>query len=143
ASPKGESSLLVRNEDSTFTLTDADGSVYVFDVEGRLTSFVGPQDDRQPAALKYEYSGNPERLTRIIDGVDTNRYGTLYYAGASECVTGSGFNAAPVGMLCAFETTDGDMTYFQYTSGALARVLSPGDAYEDFYYDGLGRLSQY
>lgn len=143
AAPTGESSLLVRNEDNTYTLTDADGSVYIFDVEGRLTSFVGPQDDRQPAALKYEYGGNPERLTRIIDGVDNSRYGNLYYAGASECVTGSGFDAAPAGMLCAFETTDGDMTYFQYTGGALARVESPGDAYEDFYYDSLGRLSQY
>lgn len=141
--PKGESALLTRNEDNTYTLTDADGSVYLFDVEGRLTSWVGPQDDRQPAALKYEYGGNPERLTHIIDGVDSDRYGTLYYSGASECVTGSGFDAAPAGMLCAFGTTDGDFTYFQYKGGALARVQTPGNANEDFRYDDLGRLDQY
>lgn len=142
--PVGEDAILKENHDGTYTLNDVDGSTYLFDAEGKLTSYVGPQDDKQPAALKYEYSGNPQKLHKIIDGVDSSRYGQLYYAGDSECVTGSGFDAAPDGMLCAFITTDGDETYFQYLNGNLARVETPGDAYEDFQYDSTyGRLVSY
>tara|TARA_B100001245_G_scaffold236403_1_gene227208 strand:+ start:2964 stop:8984 length:6021 start_codon:yes stop_codon:yes gene_type:complete len=142
--PLGEEATLVANHDGSYTLADVDGSTYLFNAEGRLDSYVGPQDDRQPAALEYEYTGNPSRLHRIIDGVDSNRYGQLYYAGEPECVTGAGFDAAPTGMLCAFITTDGDETYFQYKNDALARVVTPGDTYEDFQYDTeFGRLVAY
>ncbi len=142
--PKGEEATLVVNHDGSYTLSDIDGSTYLFDAEGKLTSYVGPQDDRQPAALKYEYTDSPHRLHKIIDGVDPSRYGQLYYAGDPECVTGAGMHAAPAGMLCAFITTDGDATYFQYFNEQLARVETPGDAYEDFGYDNdYGRLISY
>lgn len=143
-SAKGTEAVLIRNDNNTYNISDVDGSTYLFDAAGKLKSWVGPQDDRQPAALEYEYGGTPSRLTKIKDGVDPSRFGTLYYAGASQCVTGSGFTAAPAGMLCAFITTDSDASYFQYDNqGRLARVVTPGDAYEDFRYDSKGRLDEY
>lgn len=143
--PVGEEAVLTRNSDNTYTVMDVDGRIYLFDAEGKLTSLTSPTDDRQPAAIKYEYEGNPSRLKKIIDGVDNTRYGTLHYSGDSECVVGgSGFVAAPAGMLCAFKTTDGNKTLFQYnSSGRLARVVAPGDAYEDYNYDSLGRIVAY
>ncbi|OIP86305.1 hypothetical protein AUK57_00840 [Candidatus Saccharibacteria bacterium CG2_30_41_52] len=142
--PTGENAVLSRNTDNTYTVTDADGRVYIFDAEGKLTSLTSPTDDRQPAAIKYEYEGNPSRLKKVIDGVDDSRYGTLHYSGDNECVTGNGLSPAPVGMLCAFKTTDGDKTLFQYNlSGRLARVVAPGNAFEDYDYDSLGRIVAY
>jgi RHS repeat-associated core domain len=141
--PKNMEASLIKNEDSTYTALDTDGRTYIFDVEGKLTSVATPSDDRQPTALQYEYAGNPSRLTRIIDGVTPERYGTLSYAGDSECEVMSGFDATPAGMLCAFKTTDGRKTLFQYRSGNLSRVIMPGGAFEDYGYDGFGRITTY
>lgn len=141
--PKDEEASLTRNDDGTYTVLDVDGKTYIFDPEGKLTSVTSPEDDRQPAALKYEYAGNPSRLVKIIDGVNSARSGTLYYAGDSECQTLGGFDAAPAGMLCAFKTTDDALTLFQYKAGSLARIVQPGDDLEDYGYDALGRITSY
>ena len=141
--PENQEALLIRNADSTYTVLDTDGKTYIFDAEGKLISVAAPEDDRQPAALKYEYSGNPSRLTKISDGVNTARNGTLHYAGDGECQVLSGFDAAPSGMLCAFKTTDGKKTLLQYKSGNLARIAQPGDDYEDYGYDSFGRIITY
>ena len=138
--PKNQDAKLSRNSDYTYTLVDADGQTYIFDAEGKLTSLTAPADDRQPAALKYEYAGNPSRLVKISDGVNTARSGTLHYAGDSECQVMNTFDAAPAGHLCVFKTTDGKKTTFQYKAGHLARVAQPGDDYEDYQYDGFGRI---
>jgi len=141
--PKDMEALLTRNEDNTYTVLDTDGKTYLFDAEGKLTSVSAPEDDRQPAALKYEYAGNPSRLVKISDGVNPARHGTLHYAGDSECQVMSDFDPAPAGYLCAFKTTDGKKTTFQYKAGNLARIAQPGDDYDDFGYDSLGRISSY
>lgn len=141
--PKSMEAVLTRNDDNTYTVLDTDGKTYIFDAEGKLISASSPEDDKQPAALKYEYAGNPSRLTKIIDGVTPQRYGQLYYSGDSECQTLSGFDSAPAGMLCAFNTTDGKKTTFQYKAGALARIAQPGDDYEDYGYDAFGRINSY
>ncbi|HEU4715352.1 MAG TPA: PA14 domain-containing protein, partial [Candidatus Saccharimonadales bacterium] len=141
--PKNQEATLTKNDDDTYTVIDTDGKTYIFDAEGKLTSVSSPEDDKQPAALKYEYAGNPSRLTKIIDGVVPERYGQLYYAGDSECETLAGFDAAPAGMLCAFKTTDGNKTLFQYKSGNLSRIVQPGDDYEDYGYDEFGRITSY
>jgi len=87
AAPKGQEATLTKNNDGTYTVTDTDGKTYIFDAEGKLASVSSPEDDKQPAALKYEYSGNPSRLSKIIDGVTSSRYGQLYYSGDSACQT--------------------------------------------------------
>lgn len=141
--PKDQEAVLTRNDDSTYTVLDTDGKTYIFDAEGKLTSVTASEDDRQPAALKYEYAGNPSQLIKISDGVDASRNGTLHYSGDSECQALSGFDTAPSGMLCAFKTTDGKKTLFQYKQGNLSRIVQPGDAYEDFGYDAFGRIDSY
>ncbi len=138
--PTTSEASLTRNADNTYTVLDTDGKTYIFDVQGRLTSVTSPEDDRKPAALKYEYSGNPSHLVKITDGVTSARSGSLYYSGDNQCVVSAGFDAVPTGMLCAFVTTDGNVTRFQYKDGNLSRVEAPGDAFQDYGYDTLGRI---
>lgn len=140
--PKGVEASLIRNNDGAHTVIDTDGRVYIFNPEGRLTSVTSPQDDRQPAALKYEYDGL-SRLAKISDGINVARNGTLHYSGSSECQVMSTFDAVPAGYLCAFKTTDGNKTTFQYKNGNLARIAQPGDVHEDYQYDSLGRIITY
>lgn len=141
--PVNEDGQLTRNANNTYTLLDMDGRTYVFDAEGKLTSVTSPTDDRNPASLKYEYSGDPSRLVKITDGVNNARYGTLHYKSVNEdanCSVPSGFDAAPDGMLCAFKTSDGDITKLYYKSGQLSRVEKPGGEITDYGYDAMGRI---
>lgn len=141
--PVNEDGQLTRNADNTYTLLDTDGRTYVFDVEGKLTSVTTPTDDRNPAALKYIYSGSPSRLTKIEDGVTSTRYGTVHYKGINEdgnCSTPSGFDDAPHGMICAFKTSDGDLTKIYYKSGQISRIEKPGTELTDYGYDTFGRI---
>lgn len=141
--PKDMEAVLTRNDNNTYTVLDTDGTTYIFDAEGKLISVAAPEDDRQPGAIKYEYAGNPSRLVKVIDGVNPDRHGSVHYAGDTECETLSGFDAAPAGFLCAYKTTDDRKTLFQYKAGNLARVVQPGELFEDFSYDSLGRIIGY
>lgn len=137
--PANEDGYLVRNADGTFTLQDVDGRTYVFNIDGTLRSVTLAVDDRKPAALQYEYqslNGGPAHLYRIKDGVDPTRSGTLYYSGQSQCGSSpSGFDtAAPSGMLCAFQTSDGRTTFFYYKNSQLARIAEPGNENTDYGY---------
>lgn len=141
--PVNEDGQLTRNANNTYTLLDTDGRTYIFDAEGNLSSVTTPTDDRNPAALKYTYSGSPSRLTRVEDGVTNARYGTVHYKGINEdgnCSTPSGFNDAPTGMLCAFKTSDGDLTKLYYKSGQISRIEKQGGELTDYGYDALGRI---
>lgn len=141
--PVNEDGVLVKNTDNTYTLTDVDGRVYIFDTEGKLKSVTTPADDRQPAALKYEYGNDPSRLLRIVDGVNSSRYATLHYKGIQDdnmCGHPSGFEAAPSGMLCAIKTSDGDVTRFYYQAGQLARIEKPGNDLTDYRYNSKGQI---
>ncbi len=136
--PVNEDGQLTRNGDNTYTLLDIDGRTYIFDKEGKLTSLTTPTDDRNPANLKYEYSGDPSRLIKISDGVNSSRYGMLHYKGINEdgnCTVASGFHDAPNGMLCAFKTSDGDITKLHYFAGNLSRIEKPGGELTDYGYD--------
>lgn len=138
--PVNEDGQLVRNVDGTFTLQDVDGRTYVFGQDGSLTSATNPMDDRNPAALQYEYQyidDEPARLHRIKDGVDSSRTATLFYSGATECGTApAGFDGdAPTGMVCAVVTDDARSTYFYYVQGQLARIAKPGNELVDYRYE--------
>ncbi len=147
--PVNEDAVLVRNADGSYSLTDTDGRIYVFNVDGTLRETQTPIDDRKPAAIKYNYAtqnGIP-KLTEIVDGVDTTRKGNLYYQGDSQCAAPpSGYVAPDTSNLCAFVTSDGQRTDFLYTQNPttharrLARVSLPGGAKYDFGYDNNGML---
>lgn len=143
APPTSMHGSLVRNADASFTLSDPDGRVYMFSADGVLTSVTSPVDDRKPAALRYEYQTqtNVPRLKKIIDGVDSARFGELFYGGDSQCATPSGFTTAPKGFLCAFRTYNNQITNFYYSSGKLARVEQPGGVLTDFSTDASARLT--
>jgi RHS repeat-associated protein len=144
--PVNEDGQLVHNADNTYTFIDTDGRTYKFDAEGKLTSLTAPTDDQHPAALQYTYSGDPSRLMTITDSVTSARYGSLYYKSINDnstvCPVPSGFYAAPDGMLCAFQTTDGNITRLYYNLyGGVARVEKPGSELTDYGYDSLGRIN--
>ncbi|HEY8886720.1 MAG TPA: PA14 domain-containing protein [Candidatus Microsaccharimonas sp.] len=143
-SPSGENGILTKNTDGTHTLTAANGSVYVFSIDGLLQLASSPIDDKNPASLQYEYTtvnGVP-KLKKIIDQVNTTRFGTLYYGGDTGCRDPyDGLDQAPTGMLCGFETTDGQYTQFMYSDAKMTTVSKPG--YDDtiLVYDSNGTLS--
>lgn len=157
--PVNEDGTLNKNADNTYTLVDVDGRTYIFDTEGKLTSLTSPADDRQPANLKYIYAGDPSRLVKVEDGVTSARFATVYYKGINDtdniCDPNgsvnspssffgilSQFDQAPNGMLCAFKTSDGDVTNFYYKNGNLARIVQPGSQITDYAYDSMGRMSK-
>lgn len=156
--PVNENGTLSKNSDNSYTLTDSDGRTYVFDANGQLASLTAPVDDRKPAALKYTYAGSPSRLTKIEDGTTSARYANVYYKGINEtdniCDKNgtnnpssffglvSSFADAPSGKLCAFKTSDGDVTNFYYDGdGNLARIVKPGGQVTDYAYDEFGRIT--
>ena len=141
--PTNENGMVTRNANNTITLQESDGRVYVFSADGKLASATSPTDDLKPAAIKYEYSGTPSRLTKVIDGVDPTRFGTLYYSNNAACgVSPSGFDAAaPAETLCGYKTTDGDTTNFYYTAGLMTRIVQPGGVTTDLSYDAKGRIA--
>lgn len=143
--PVNEYGILVRNKNGTYTLTDTDGRTYDFSADGRLSGVISATDDSKPAALKYDYqeqSGVP-RLKKVIDGVDENRFGEVFYGGesGSPCTTPSGFDAAPIGYVCAFRTYDQRITHLYYKNDKLARVELPGGQITDYANDEKGRIT--
>lgn len=142
--PANESGTLTRNSDGTILLNDADGRSYLFSSDGLLVEVTTITDYKSPASLKFEYSGSPSKLARIIDGVDPSRYGRLYYGNDSMCGSApAGFDAAaPATMICSFGTTSNELTRFYYNQGRLARVVLPGNETTDFSYDSANRIIQ-
>jgi RHS repeat-associated protein len=155
--PVNEDGTLLKNNDNTYTFVDVDGRAYIFNAAGSLISLTAPSDDKTPAALKYEYAGDPSRLMKIVDGVTNTRYATVFYEGVNDtgsiCDPNSApnspstffglfsqFDEAPAGMMCALETSDGDVTNLYYKNGNLARVVLPGSQITDYDYDDLGRI---
>lgn len=155
--PVNEDGNLTKNGDNSFTFIDTDGRTYIFDATGKLTSLTSPTDDRQPAALKYTYAGDPSRLTKIEDGTTSARYATVYYKGINDtngvCDPSKAvstpstffglnqqFDQAPNGMLCAFTTGNGETTNLYYIGGNIARIVQPGNEITDYAYDSLGRI---
>lgn len=142
--PANEDGTLTKNADNTYTLIDVDGRTYIFNASGTLQSVTTPTDDRQPAALKYDYAGDQARLVKISDGVTGTRYGTLVYKniGGNQNLC----DTAPNGMLCAFTTSDGDVTQFIYdssdTNGRLVRTVLPGNQITDYRYNARGQIDR-
>ena len=156
--PVNEDGNLSKNSDNSYTFIDTDGRTYIFDASGKLTSVTSPTDDRQPAALKYTYAGDPSRLIKVEDGTTSARYATVYYKGINDtnniCDKNgtnnpstlfgliSSFADAPAGKLCAFTSSDGSTTNLYYDGyGNLARIVNPGGQITDYAYDTVGRIT--
>jgi RHS repeat-associated protein len=150
--PTGETGRMVRNGDGTVTLQDEDGQTYVFNNDGTIRSITKPVDDLHPAALQYTYgtsNGSPVHLTQVTDPVSGSRWLKVLYSGDTNCPAApSGFlSSAPVNMICATSSSDGNITGFFYKADAngtprLARVTAPGSAMTDYGYDTAGRIVQ-
>lgn len=142
--PVNEYGFLTKNANGSLTFIDSDGTTYNFDSAGRLSATTSSSDDRKPTSLKYEYGGMPVRLTKITDGVDPSRSGSVYYSNDSQCNANppSGYEKAPANMICAFITTNGDRTDLYYKNGLLARIVAPGNTTTTIGYDALGRINQ-
>ena len=156
--PVNEDGTLSKNADNSYTFIDTDGRTYIFDAAGKLTSLTSPSDDRQPAALKYTYAGDPARLIKIEDGTTSARSATVYYKGINDSNNicdkngtnnpsgflglAPSFADAPNGMLCAFTTGNGETTNLYYDgNGNLARIVQPGGVITDYAYDNIGRIT--
>lgn len=155
--PVNEDGYLVKNDDSSYTLTDVDGRVYNFAPQGVITSVTSPNDDKNPAGLKYEYKSGATstfatqpKLYKVIDGIDPSRYGQVYYYGEPEsngvCVFATppfGASATPPpGAICAFKTfPDNRVTQVQYSNKSLWQIVQPGDAKTSFKYSGAQQVS--
>jgi RHS repeat-associated protein len=145
--PKDEDGILARDTATgLLTLDASDGTTYVFDAAGTLTS--ATSSGAMPQSHRYTWatpSGSfLPRLTGIVDPV-SNRTVTLRYGGDSGCPgsSPSGFDsAAPSGMLCSVELWDGRATKLWYVAGRLARIENPGAAITDFAYDTNGRIAK-
>lgn len=153
--PVNEDGHLTRNADGTFMLTDSDGRVYSFSVDGLIVQVSSPVDDRKPTALQYEYRdsstsiyGSLPKLSKIKDGADpVNRYGQLYYWGEqgadTVCTVPAGYEAPLPGYLCAFKTfPDNQVTTLAYLGKQLTRIQLPGGQSFDYAYETDGRLKQ-
>jgi RHS repeat-associated protein len=157
--PVGEDGHLVRNSDGTVTLQDSDGRTYVFNQDGTVRAVTTAADDRNPTALQYTYGDSPAHLRQITDGVTSARWAKIYVGGdkldwnpvnANACTTPpAGFLSAPIGLICAVITSDGQQTKFFYANDTnstpiprLARIELPGGEIFDYGYDAtLGRIT--
>src|SRR5690606_2241618 len=103
-------------------------------------SAVSAVDDRHPAATQYQWSGNPVKLTGMVDPV-SGLTTTLTYGGSGSCPSApSGFANAP-SKLCKVATPDGRVTKLFYDSDArLSRIEQPGEVTTDFIYDSGNRI---
>ncbi|MEI6481198.1 MAG: PA14 domain-containing protein [Candidatus Saccharibacteria bacterium] len=142
--PVNEDAVLVKNSDNSYSLTDGDGRIYIFNNDGTLRETSAPSDDRKPAALRFNYAtrnGVP-KLVKIIDPVNTNRFAELVYGGDASCSNAiNGFDAVPTGQLCSFDTSDQRYTNFFYKNGRLARIQREGGETTDYWYDTNGMLT--
>ena len=120
--PAGESGTVTVNTTAGsatlgyINLSDSDGTVYVFDNTGKLTSVTAATDPAsKPAEPIPAYNGNGQ-ITSLTDALSVGgalrqvlfTYATSTNTGPGQaCATPAGFTAAPVGMLCEISTPTG------------------------------------
>lgn len=165
--PTGEYGILALSTDGQVTLTEEDGTAYVFGSNGRLASSTSPVDSRKPATPQITYKPGTGQLEKITDPVsgkqvrffyvgDTAPPGLTTDNGTQACLqpptdVSQGFAPAPAGMICRIvypgDTAEagkfGDSTTLAYdTAGRLMRIIDPGDEVTDFAYAPTGELDR-
>lgn len=140
--PAGEAGTLTGSTTLGWTLTDSDGSVYVFNSAGLPTSAKSAIDAVHPAAATYTYDTTvtPARVSKITDPV-SQRDILLSYGPSTDCpatTTPWVWDAAPANQLCKISYWDGTATILHYLNGQIAAVEEPGQAFTRFgYQEGL------
>jgi RHS repeat-associated protein len=145
--PPGEAGV-VTVTGGIINLTDADGTVYVFDNTGKLTSVTAAGDPAsKPAEPIPAYNSN-NQITSLTDPLSvggTSRQVLFTYATSTNtaagqaCATPTGFTAPPVGMLCQITYPDLSVTNLYFDSnGQLAEVADPGGMLTNFGYIPVG-----
>lgn len=119
-SPAGDTAMLVRNADQTFTRRLKNGTRFHFNARGFLTSVV----DRNNASLRYLY----DAADRVAEWVDPAGLRTVFtYAGDHLAVV-----TDPAGRATRFEHD---------ALGRLARVILPDLSARTFQYDERGLMT--
>lgn len=163
--PAGEYGVLALSVEGQVTLTEEDGTVYVFGANGRLASSTTAVDSRKPATPQVGYRPGTGKLDKITDPVSTREVRFFYVGdtapaglttdnGTQACLKpGEGLAVAPVGMICRIAYpgpsagTFGDSTTLGYdAAGRLIRIVDPGDdvvgrEVTDLSYSTTGELS--
>ncbi|MGW6128885.1 PA14 domain-containing protein [Cellulomonas sp. NPDC055163] len=161
--PTGEYGVLALSTDGQVTLTEEDGTVYVFGTTGRLVSTSTPADARKPATPVTTFkpsTGQAEKITDPVSGKavrffypgDTAPPGLPTDNGTQACLTpptdkNQVFASAPAGMICRIVYPGdkagefGDSTTLAYdAAGRLIRIIDPGEEKTDFRYDAAGQI---
>jgi RHS repeat-associated protein len=145
--PAGESGTVTVTA-GIINLSDSDGSVYVFDNTGKLTSVTAATDPAsKPAEPIPAYNSN-NQITSLTDalsvGGTVRKVGFVYATSTNtgsgqQCATPAAFTAAPVGMLCQITYPDSSVTNLYFDShGQLAEVADPGGMITNFGYTPVG-----
>ncbi len=147
--PGDQATLLLSANGKTYSLREADGTLYVFSAaDGSLQSVADPNGD----CITLQYTAG--RLTKLSDASGQQWLQIAYYpAGQIESLTDS------VGQETVFSydtaqqlstvTNDGLTTTYTYYTGTvaaqahtLASITAPGNVHEYFSCDSLGRLAK-
>ncbi|WP_078715438.1 PA14 domain-containing protein [Agreia bicolorata] len=151
--PAGEYGIVSLSGAGAITFTDDSGTVFVFNKDGSFASATAPGDVKKPTAPVIRYRSGSGLIDRVSDPLSVvdeaaspktyTRYVSYFYSGDSACTVGSGFAAAPTGMLCQIGYPDGTNTSLQYDQfGNLVRIVNPGNDFVTFAYDSKNRLTQ-
>jgi RHS repeat-associated protein len=173
--PAGEYSVLSLDGAGLVSVTDDDGTVSTFTAAGMINTVTSPADAQHPATPIRSYRAGTGQIDRISDPLSAaipatppatyNRQVRFVYSGdtassvglgtadsnmagdACPIPVGSGYTAAPAGMLCRIiypghVAGTADTTQLFYNSnGQIALVQDPGNEQSSFGYDTAGRLA--
>lgn len=168
--PAGEYGVLSLDAMGLVVLTDENGTVHVFNAQGKLVSATKPTDALKPSTPLVTFRSSTGQADRISDRLSASiatpvtydREVRFAYAGdgyaavglslADSNVSGTacpvlpGYSATPAGMLCRIVypghvAGSNDTTRLLYNSaGQLAGIIDPGGETTTFAYDSNGRL---
>lgn len=151
--PAGEYGIVSLSSSGSITFTNDSGTVFSFNKDGSFASATAPGDVKKPTAPVIKYRSGSGLIDRVSDPLSVvdetaspktyTRFVSYSYSGDSTCAVGSGFAAAPTGMLCQVGYPDGTNTSLQYDQfGNLVRISNPGNEVVTFSYDAKSRLTQ-
>lgn len=119
-SPRGDYSGLVKNDDGTYTITEKDGTKWIFNPEGRITSVV----DRNGNSLSFTYDAG-----RLVGVTDPNgRSASFAYNDGS-------------GQLSTITDPGGKLYTLSYLNGNLSAVSYPDTGQWEYTYGADGLLA--
>jgi RHS repeat-associated protein len=148
--PAGEYGVLSLDASGYVVLTEPDGTVYTFDVNGRTASVTTPADALKPATptVSYRTNGVASYVADPVAGGTTRTVKFVYRGDSPDCPAlppDPTYVLPPVGYLCQIiylgQTSDAATTRLFYNQYAqLVAIVDPGGEWVRFSYDA-GRLS--